>query len=55
MEAKAPPMYSRVAEGPAIKDVSPEPTPAKPGYYLVQKDDVNQSSISMVGVGIQAR
>ena len=27
--------------------------PAKPGYYLVQKDDVNQSSISMVGVGIK--
>jgi zinc protease len=26
--------------------------PAKAGYYLVQKDDVNQSSISMVGVGI---
>ena len=26
-------------------------TPAKPGYYLVPKDDVNQSTIHMVGLG----
>jgi zinc protease len=26
-------------------------TPAKPGYYLIPKDDVNQSSIRMLGLG----
>ena len=26
-------------------------TPAKPGYYLVSKEDVNQSNIRMVGLG----
>ena len=26
--------------------------PPKPGYYLVEKDDVNQSTIHMVGLGI---
>ena len=53
MEAKLRQAYGTWPKGPAIKDVSVEPTPAKPGYYLVQKDDVNQSSISMVGVGIR--
>jgi zinc protease len=53
MEAKLRQTYGAWPKGPAIKDVNPEPTPAKPGYYLVQKDDVNQSSISMVGVGIK--
>ncbi len=27
-------------------------SPAKPGYYFVPKDDVNQSNIHMVGMGI---
>jgi zinc protease len=53
MEAKLRHTYGAWPKGPAVKDLSPEPTPAKPGYYLVQKDDVNQSSISMVGVGIR--
>jgi zinc protease len=53
MEAKLRQTYGAWPKGPAIKDVNVEPTPAKPGYYLVQKDDVNQSSISMVGVGIR--
>jgi zinc protease len=53
MEAKLRQTYGTWPKGPAVKDVSVEPTPAKPGYYLVQKDDVNQSSISMVGVGIR--
>jgi zinc protease len=53
MEAKLRQTYDAWPKGPAIKDVAPEPTPAKAGYYLVQKDDVNQSSISMVGVGIR--
>ena len=53
MEAKLRQTYGAWPKGPAVKDVNVEPTPAKPGYYLVQKDDVNQSSISMVGVGIR--
>ncbi len=53
MEAKLRQTYGAWPKGPAVKDLSTEPTPAKPGYYLVQKDDVNQSSISMVGVGIR--
>src|SRR5262249_12339246 len=27
-------------------------SPAKPGYYLIPKDDVNQSNIRMLGMGI---
>jgi zinc protease len=53
MEAKLRQTYGAWPKGPVTKDVNPEPTPAKPGYYLVQKEDVNQSSISMVGVGIR--
>ena len=35
------------ASGPSIK-----PEPAKPGYYQVDKTDVNQSHIQMVALGI---
>ncbi len=53
MEAKLRQIYGSWPKGPAVKDPEIEPAPAKPGYYLVQKEDVNQSSISMVGVGIR--
>jgi zinc protease len=53
MEAKLRQTYGAWPKGPALKDANIEPTPAKPGYYLVQKDDVNQSSIDLVGVGIK--
>jgi zinc protease len=53
MEAKLRQTYGAWPKGPALKPETIEFTPAKPGYYLVQKDDVNQSSISMVGVGIR--
>jgi zinc protease len=52
MEARLRQTYGAWPKGPAFKEVKTEPMPAKAGYYLVQKDDVNQSSISMVGVGI---
>jgi len=52
MEAKLRQMYGAWPKGPAFKETKTEPMPAKAGYYLVEKDDVNQSSISMVGVGI---
>ena len=38
------------ASGPSIK-----PEPAKPGYYQVDKTDVNQSNIQMVALGITRR
>ena len=53
MEAKLRQTYGAWPKGPALKEAKIEPAPAKPGYYLVQKEDVNQSSISMVGVGIR--
>lgn len=53
MEAKLRQVYGSWQKGPALKEANIEPPPAKPGYYLVQKEDVNQSSISMVGVGIR--
>jgi zinc protease len=53
MEAKLRQTYGTWPKGPALKPETIEFTPAKPGYYLVEKDDVNQSSISMVGIGIR--
>ena len=53
MEAKLRQTYGAWPKGSALKEGNSEPMPAKSGYYLVQKDDVNQSSISMVGVGIK--
>ena len=52
MEAKLRQIYGAWPKGPALKEEKIEFQPAKPGYYLVQKDDVNQSTINMVGVGI---
>jgi zinc protease len=38
---------------PAASEAEPaKPDPAKPGYYQVDKTDVNQSHIQMVGLGI---
>jgi len=53
IEAKLRQTYGAWPKGSALKEGNSEPMPAKSGYYLVQKDDVNQSSISMVGVGIK--
>jgi len=53
LEAKLRQTYGAWPKGPALKPETIEFTPAKPGFYLVEKDDVNQSSISMVGVGIR--
>src|SRR6185295_8151118 len=53
LEAKLRQTYGAWPSGPALKEEKIEFTPAKPGYYLVQKDDVNQSSIDMVAVGIR--
>lgn len=52
VEAKLRQMYGAWPKGTSLKEEKIEFQPAKPGYYLVQKDDVNQSTINMVGLGI---
>ena len=53
MEAKLRQAYGAWPKGSAAKEEKIEPQPAKPGYYLIEKEDVNQSSINMVGLGIR--
>jgi len=51
MEARLRAAFESWPKGPALPKDQLEYTPAKPGYYLVPKDDVNQSSIHMVALG----
>src|SRR6266404_922258 len=51
MEAKLRQAFGDWAKGPAATAPDIKFEPAKPGYYLVKKEDVNQSSIHMVGLG----
>jgi zinc protease len=51
MEARLRQVFGSWAKGPAAKDPELNFTPAKPGNYLVEKTDVNQSNIYMVGLG----
>ena len=53
MEAKLRQTFGGWPKGPVSKDESIDFQPAKPGYYQIQKEDVNQSSINMVGLGIR--
>lgn len=53
MEARLRQAYGTWPKGPAAKEEKIEFQPAKPGYYLVEKEDVNQSSINMVALGIR--
>ena len=52
MEARLRETFGSWPKGPAAKDPDIKPEPAKPGYYQVEKTDVNQSNIQMVSVGI---
>ena len=52
MEAKLRQTFDSWAKGPQAKDPDIKFAEAKPGYYFVQKSDVNQSSIAMVDLGI---
>ncbi|MBS1852681.1 MAG: insulinase family protein [Acidobacteria bacterium] len=51
MEAKLRAAFGAWAKGPEAKKEEIAFHPAKPGYYLVTKEDVNQSNIQMVTLG----
>jgi zinc protease len=53
MEAKLRQAFGGWAKGPADKAPVIEFHPAKPGFYLIPKSDVNQSNIRMVELGIR--
>jgi len=52
MEARLREAFAAWPRGEAVKDAEIKPEPAKPGYYQVDKTDVNQSNIQMVALGI---
>jgi zinc protease len=51
METRIRQAFGAWAKGPAVKDPEIVFNTAKPGNYLVEKTDVNQSNIYMVGLG----
>jgi zinc protease len=51
MEAKLKDAFGAWPKGPAAKKFQESFQQPKPGYYFVQKDDVNQSIIRMVDLG----
>ncbi|HEX3819206.1 MAG TPA: pitrilysin family protein [Candidatus Sulfotelmatobacter sp.] len=51
MEARLRAAFDSWAKGPAFPRNNIQYSPAKPGYYLIPKDDVNQSNIWMVTLG----
>ena len=51
MEAKLRQTFEKWPKGSALPKEQFQANPAKPGYYLVPKPDVNQSSINMIGAG----
>jgi len=52
MEVRLREAFGSWAKGTAATKPDIKPTPAKPGYYQVDKTDVNQSNIQMVALGI---
>ena len=53
VEAKLRQAFADWAKAPAIPQDNVAFQPAKPGYYLIPKDDVNQSTVQMVALGIK--
>ena len=51
MEAKLRAAFESWPKGPTLAKDDIQYQPAKPGYYLIPKDDVNQSTIHMVTLG----
>ncbi|MGC1978822.1 MAG: pitrilysin family protein, partial [Candidatus Sulfotelmatobacter sp.] len=52
MEAKLRAAFESWPKGPELPKDDIQYHPAKPGYYLIPKEDVNQSNIRMVTLGI---
>jgi zinc protease len=52
MEAKLREAFASWPKGPAASNPEIKPESAKPGYYEVDKTDINQSHIQMVALGI---
>ena len=51
MEARLRAAFASWPKGPVLPKNDIKYSPAKPGYYLIPKEDVNQTNISMVGLG----
>jgi zinc protease len=51
MEARLRAAFESWPKGPQLPKDDIQFSPAKPGYYLIPKDDVNQSNIRMVALG----
>jgi len=51
MEAKLQQTFANWPKGAPLPNEKFPPNPAKPGYYLIPKPDVNQSSVNMIGTG----
>ena len=51
MEARLRAAFESWPKGPALPKNDIKYSPAKPGYYLIPKEDVNQSNIRMVALG----
>jgi len=51
LEAKLRKAFQDWAKGPAVTSPKIDFQPAKPGYFLIDKKDVNQSNIDMVELG----
>lgn len=52
MESRLRAAFESWPKGPEFVKPEIKYSPAAPGYYLVQKTDVNQSNIRMVGLGV---
>ncbi len=52
MEARLRQSFESWPKGPQAKEPDVKFNPPKPGYYFVEKTDINQSSIAMVDLGI---
>ena len=55
MEATLRKEFGDWPSGEKVEEPKVEIAPAKPGIYLVDKSDVNQSEIRMIGLGIERR
>ncbi|MGC1452095.1 MAG: pitrilysin family protein [Candidatus Sulfotelmatobacter sp.] len=51
METRLRAAFDSWPKGPVVPKNEIKYSPARPGYYFVSKDDVNQSTIHMVGLG----